>query len=161
MELNAMLRYDEGEKLTMYKDTEGYFTIGVGHLITKNPSRDYALKELDKAVGHPCYGYITAKESDQLLNTDVNSTLRQLSKTELHQVYIRIDTVRRSALINMCFQLGVSGVCQFKKFLGYMAVGDYQNAADEALDSRWARQTPNRAKRVTDVIRYGDFRSYN
>lgn len=35
MELNAMLRYDEGEKLTMYKDTEGYFTIGVGHLITK------------------------------------------------------------------------------------------------------------------------------
>lgn len=60
-----MLRYDEGEKLTMYKDTEGYFTIGVGHLITKNPSRDYALKELDKAVGHPCYGYITAKESDQ------------------------------------------------------------------------------------------------
>lgn len=42
-----------------------------------------------------------------------------------------------------------------------MAVGDYQNAADEALDSRWARQTPNRAKRVTDVIRYGDFRSYN
>lgn len=65
MELNAMLRYDEGEKLTMYKDTEGYFTIGVGHLITKNPSRDYALKELDKAVGHPCYGYITAKESDQ------------------------------------------------------------------------------------------------
>lgn len=97
----------------------------------------------------------------QLLNTDVNSTLRKLSKTELHPVYIRIDTVRRSALINMCFQLGVSGVCQFKKFLGYMAVGDYQNAADEALDSRWARQTPNRAKRVTDVIRYGDFRSYN
>ena len=44
MELNAMLRYDEGEKFTMYKDTEGYFTIGVGHLITKNTSRDYALK---------------------------------------------------------------------------------------------------------------------
>lgn len=160
MTLNEMLRYDEGEKLTVYKDTEGYFTVGVGHLLTKSPSKEQAIKELDLLVGHASYGYITKKESEQILTSDINNTLRMINRTDLHPVYIRIDTVRRSALVNMCFQLGTTGVLKFKKFLAYLSVGDYQKAADEALDSRWARQTPNRAKRVADVIRYGDFRGY-
>ena len=43
----------------------------------------------------------------------------------------------------------------------YLKVGNYEAAADEGLDSKWARQTPNRARRVTEVIRTGTFSSYS
>ena len=57
------------------------------------------------------------------------------------------------ALANMAFQMGISGLIKFEKMFAALDEGDYNTAADEALDSLWARQTPNRAERVTDVIR--------
>ena len=56
-------------------------------------------------------------------------------------------------IVEMCYQMGVSGVSKFKKALGALEWGNYQLAADELLDSKWARQTPNRAKRLSDIIR--------
>lgn len=161
MTLIEMIRYDEGQKLTVYKDTEGYWTIGVGHLLTKDPSKALAILELDKLVGNKTYGYINEKQSSEILKSDINNAVKQISRTELNTVYIQLDTVRRSALVNMVFQLGVSGVLKFRKMLKYLQAGEYEKAADESLGSLWGKQTPNRAKRVTDVIRYGDFRSYN
>ena len=49
MNIFEMLRIDEGCKLDLYKDTEGYWTIGIGQLITKNPSKDVARAELDSS----------------------------------------------------------------------------------------------------------------
>ncbi|HBA9627248.1 TPA: glycoside hydrolase family protein [Escherichia coli] len=158
--MTDMIRYDEGEKLTIYKDSEGYYTIGVGHLLTKSPSKEQALIELDKLVGHKAHGYINEQESDKILNDDINKATQQIGKTELFNTYTIVDSVRRAALINMVFQLGINGVLKFKKMIAYMNTRQFDKAADEALDSLWAKQTPNRAKRVTDVIRYGDFRSY-
>ncbi len=68
---------------------------------------------------------------------------------------------RRAALVNMVFQLGLTGVLKFRKMIQYLKVGNYEAAADEGLDSKWARQTPNRARRVTEVIRTGTFSSYS
>ena len=52
----------------------------------------------------------------------------------------------------MCYQLGVTGVSKFKKTLAYLENFEYRMASKEMLDSRWARQTPNRAKRLSDII---------
>lgn len=160
MQLIDMIRYDEGERLSVYKDTEGYWTVGVGHLLTKNPSKDVAIKELDKTVGHSSYGYINKQESASILQKDIDMAILGISKTSLSVTYTRIDGPRRAALVNMVFQLGLNGVLGFKNMIKLLTEGDYENAANEALNSKWARQTPNRARRVTDVIRYGDFRSY-
>lgn len=160
MNITDMVRYDEGEKLSVYKDTEGYWTVGVGHLLTKDLSKEKAIKALDRLVGHQSYGYINPEESRSLLEKDINSTVNGLSKSKLSLTYTTIDSPRRAALVNMCFQLGVNGVCQFNKMIQHLNNKRYEEAADEALNSRWAKQTPNRAKRVTDVIRYGDYRSY-
>lgn len=160
MNITDMIIYDEGEKLTIYKDTEGYWTIGVGHLLTKSPSKDEAIRQLDKLVGTGHYGYINKQESRQILEKDINQTIKQIGRTELIDVYTSLDIIRRTALVNMCFQLGVQGVLQFKKMIQHLNAREYEKAADEALNSKWARQTPNRAKRVTDVIRYGDYRGY-
>ncbi|MEG6298207.1 glycoside hydrolase family protein [Enterobacter hormaechei] len=160
MNITDMIIYDEGEKLTIYKDTEGYWTIGVGHLLTKSPSKDEAIRQLDKLVGTGHYGYINKQESRKILEIDINQTIKQIGRTELINVYTSLDIIRRTALVNMCFQLGVQGVLQFKKMIQHINAREYEKAADEALNSKWARQTPNRAKRVTDVIRYGDYRGY-
>jgi len=59
----------------------------------------------------------------------------------------------KSVLMEMCYQLGVTGVSKFKKALKAMDDGDWEKAADEMLDSKWAKQTPRRAKEMSDIIR--------
>jgi len=56
-------------------------------------------------------------------------------------------------LIEMVFQLGVGGVSKFKKFLANLSTKTYHLAADEMLDSRWAKQTPMRAEKLSYIIR--------
>ncbi|MDT4308411.1 hypothetical protein RPN21_07635 [Klebsiella aerogenes] len=63
MTLEEMIRFDEGSKNVVYKDSEGYWTVGVGHLLTKNQSKDVAIAELDELVGHKTYGYINDQRS--------------------------------------------------------------------------------------------------
>lgn len=56
-------------------------------------------------------------------------------------------------MANMAYQLGVSGVLRFRKMLEALRAGDREKAAEEALDSAWATQTPERAQRVARLIR--------
>ena len=59
----------------------------------------------------------------------------------------------QEVVINMCYQLGINGVSRFRKAISAMQEGDWEEAADEMLDSLWARQTPNRAKELSDIVR--------
>ena len=59
----------------------------------------------------------------------------------------------KDVLMEMCYQLGVTGVSKFKKALKAMEDGDWEKAADEMLDSKWAKQTPNRAKEMSNIVR--------
>jgi len=63
--------------------------------------------------------------------------------------------LRQRALINMAFQLGVNGLMKFKKMIRAMEIGHYDRAYTEALDSKWAKQTPNRALEVAKWLRDG------
>ena len=53
----------------------------------------------------------------------------------------------------MGFQLGIGGLLGFRKMWAALERSDYAQAAEEALDSRWAEQTPNRAQEVAEWIR--------
>ena len=67
-----------------------------------------------------------------------------------------LDTVPpavQGVIIEMSYQMGVSGVSKFKKALHAMQMLQWKEAAKELLDSRWAKQTPNRAKELSDIIR--------
>ena len=63
---------------------------------------------------------------------------------------------RQAIVLNMGYQLGVTGLFNFKRMWIAFDEGDYVKAAKEALDSRWAKQTPERAKRVAMVIETGN-----
>ncbi len=59
----------------------------------------------------------------------------------------------QEVVLNMCYQLGVTGVSKFRKAISALQDGEWQEAADEMLDSLWARQTPNRAEELSNIVR--------
>ena len=130
------LRQDEGEKLYAYQDSKGYWTIGIGVLI-------------DKRKG----GGITKEESTYLFQNRLNGRLAQLQKRL--PWFDSLDTARQGVLVNMSFQMGIDGLLGFKNTLAMIQRGDYNGAADGMLNSLWAKQTPERAKRLSNQMRTG------
>lgn len=128
------LKYHEGFRAKPYKCTMDYLTIGYGtNLETRG---------------------ITEAEAEMLLLNDLAEIEQRLDKLGLLSGH---NDARRAALINMGYQLGVAGLLNFKNMLGFMRDKNYRLAADEALDSRWSMQTPNRAKEIAEQIRSGEW----
>lgn len=128
---------DEGEVLHAYQDHLGYWTIGVGILI-------------DKRRG----GGITKEESLYLLRNRIRQRLAELETR--FDFWHSLDRVRQQVFVCMAFQLGTNGVANFKRMCSALRVRDYAKAADEMLDSNWAReQTPARAQRLAQIMRSG------
>ena len=135
-ELTKQLRADEGVVSHAYQDHLGYWTIGVGRLI-------------DKRKG----GGLRPFEIDYLLRNDIEDRINELNKRL--SWFQNLDDARRGVLLNMSFQMGVDGLMQFKNTLEMIKQGDFDKAADGMLNSLWARQTPERAKRLSIQMRTG------
>jgi lysozyme len=134
-----MLRVHEGVETHAYKCTADKTTIGVGRNI--DPSGGIGL---------------SSDEIDYLLSNDVKRVSAELIRA--FSWYSELDEVRKDAMIDMCFNMGLPRLKLFKKSLAAMANGDYDIAAIEFLDSNWANQVGGRSIIVTDMIRSGDYR---
>lgn len=86
-----------------------------------------------------------------MLDNDIERVKGQLAKA-LPWLETKPQGVQR-AIANMAFQMGLGGVLKFQKMLAALQARDYNAARREALDSAWAKQTPQRAKRVTDLFK--------
>ena len=128
------LEKQEGMVLSAYQDHLGYWTIGIGRLIDKRRR-----------------GRITVDEAYYLLTNDITRKEIELYD-KLPWLSKHPENVQR-ALMNMSFQMGVSGILKFKRTLSLVGEKRYNEAADNALKSKWAKQTPRRAKEVTDLMR--------
>nr|7RGR_A Chain A, Artificial protein L056 [synthetic construct]7RGR_B Chain B, Artificial protein L056 [synthetic construct] len=156
-----MLRVDEGLKLTVYQDHLGYWTVGIGHLLTKIKDKAKAIQILDNLLGRKTNGVITEKEARQIFEGDVKKAIQGiLSNATLSPIYDILDEVRRCALINMVFQMGVAGVAGFNNSLRMLQEKRWDEAAVNLAQSRWYRQTPNRAKRVISTFKTGTWKAY-
>ncbi len=133
-QIKDILRREEDKVATVYQDSLGYWTIGVGRLV-------------DKRKG----GGLRDKEIEYMLDNDVEEI-----ETELLARYhwmARLSPVRLDAMILMRFQLGALGMSQFTGTLAALEAGDYGKAASGMLDSKWARQTPARVARLAAQVR--------
>lgn len=158
----GMLQVDEGLKLSVYRDTEGYWTVGIGHLLSKKPSIAVAKSVLDSQIGRKTNGIITEAEARKLFQGDVDKAIQQIKlNSTLSPLYISYDATRRLALINMVFQLGVDGAAGFKNSLTLVQDGAYNQALINLRKSRWYKQTPNRAERISQVLATGTLKAYN
>ena len=119
---------DEGFRGEPYKDTLGHLTVGYGTLFP-----------------------LSREECRSLLSSRLKAKMSALSKESRRRYSVTISTLPKETqrgLFNMAYQLGIGGLMKFKKMWQALARRDLATAHDEALDSRWARQTPQRAQRV-------------
>ena len=129
-ELLAAVKLSEGFRDKVYKCTEGYDTIGYG----------FAIKDL--VMDEDIAEMILRRKLDSLIDT-----------ADKKFIFLKnLPVVVRDVIYEMCYQMGVTGVSKFKKTLAYLENNEFKMAAKEMLDSRWARQTPNRAKKLSDII---------
>jgi len=133
--LREAVQNDEGLRLLPYTDTVGKITIGYGRNLTD--------------VG------ITKGEALQLLENDLTNAIAEL--TRAHPVVATLSTVRQIVLFNMAFNMGVPRLNQFRKMWAAIERGDFQAAASEMLDSKWATQVGLRATRLAAELEDGDF----
>ena len=139
-QLTAQLRRDEGTKATVYKDTLGFDTIGVGRLIDSRK---------------PGAG-LRPNEIDYLLRNDINDRVQALTKAL--PWFAKLDKARRGVLVNMAFQMGTAGLLEFSHTLGLVRDGKYAEASVQMLKSRWAKQTPARAGRLSEQMKTGEWK---
>ena len=124
----------EGLRLKPYRCTAGKLTIGIG-------------RNLDDCG-------ITQSEAYVMLINDIMNCEKQL-QSKIPDIYNGLDEVRKSVLLNMCFNLGVSGLLGFKNTLEFIKAGDWERAANNMLVSKWAKQVGRRAIELSELMRKG------
>ena len=130
-DLLEKIKHHEGFVEHVYDDSLGIPTIGYGFAIKvlvldEDIAEDILMRKLEK------------------LKRNANSRFQWLED---------MPQEVQAVVLNMCYQLGVTGVSKFRKAISALQEGDWDEAADEMLDSLWARQTPNRAKELSDIVR--------
>lgn len=133
--LLEQLQRHEGLRLKPYHCTAGKLTIGYGRNLE------------DRGI--------TEEEAGFMLDNDIDEVVSELERMPL---YLSLNPVRRTVLANMCFNLGLTRLLGFRRMLGALADKDWDRAADEMLDSVWARQVGNRAVELSELMRAGEVR---
>ena len=145
MNLKQQLEFEEGRRLKAYTCSMGHKTIGIGHNLDVKPAFN----------GQRIPDIISDQVCDLIFDRDLNDTITQLNFVWLANT--KLDPARRDAVINMCFQLGINGVMKFKLMLNALERSDWVAAKAHALNSSWAKQTPERAERVAEQLLTGTY----
>lgn len=128
--LEEMIQRHEGHRDTPYQDSLGVWTVGYGHNLSKPLS----------------YAAIMQIFADDLADAKADC---------LHAFpwFSDLTEPRQWVLIDMCFNLGLSRLRKFVKFLAAVEFGDYETAANEMLNSLWAKQVKGRALELANLMR--------
>ena len=113
-------------------------------------SKPYQCSEDVWTIGHGLT-WITEEESLNILTGRISQLHLQL--LDDLDWYKDMPPEIQGILIEMVYQIGYSGVMKFKKMIANMIDKNWKSAADEMLDSKWAKQTSNRANRLADIVR--------
>lgn len=141
----------EGKRNTVYKDSRGIPTIGVGFNLNREDS-NALLTQVGANPGQIKRGQ--SKLSNKQINTLLNKDLKK-SKEDAKQLVKNFTSLPREVqgvLIEMVFNLGKFGLAKFKKFLDYINKNDWKKASIEMLDSDWSKQVGRRSKTLSNII---------
>ena len=129
-----IIKEEGGIILKPYKDHLGYWTIGYGKLV-------------DPEAG----GGLTEHEAQFLLKNTLSDMWDEL-ESSLPWITEKHEHVQE-ALLNMCYNLGITRLLKFKKMLAAIEADNPDEAYAQALDSKWARQVGQRAQRIADIFK--------
>ena len=131
MELLKELKRHEGFEPRVYKCTEGVDTIGYG----------FAIKDL----------YLDEDIAELILMRKIQKLLERI--IVVFPWFENSPEEIKFVVTNMCYQLGLSGFLKFKKTIYLLETEQYEDASLEMLNSLWAKQTPNRARELSEIVR--------
>jgi len=131
------IKADEGTRKkngrhVLYKCTANKWTIGFGRNL-----EDRGLSE---------------EEAEFLYQNDIKEVLTDCEKFPW---YKGLDPVRQGVIQNMVYNLGYTKLALFKETLKFIANKEYSKAATQMLTTKWARDVPNRARRLSEIMRTG------
>ncbi len=136
-ELKEQIKEHEGFVPRTYKDSLGKRTIGFGHLCVEPEQWDD-----DKEY--------TREELERVFDNDFEEALKNAESLIGER---SINFIAKQVIIEMVFQLGIGGVGKFKKMWSALDSEDYGEASFQMMDSLWAKQTPNRAEKLSQKMR--------
>lgn len=125
----------EGLSLMPYKCPVGEDTIGYGHLIKNG---------------------ITQAGAEVLLDEDLKAAEQSAKGLPW---FSKLNGPRQAVIIDMIFNIGIAGLYGFKKMRAAIEAGDFETAAKELLDSKYARQVAYRARLNAEMLRTGEWQN--
>ena len=131
MSLIDSIKQHEGYRSKVYKDSLGIDTIGYG----------FAIKDLE----------LDQDICDLILERKVKDLKDRIKKK--FSWYKYMPPTIKEIIIEMCYQLGLYGFSCFKKTISYLQNKEWEKASVEMLDSRWAVQTPRRARELSEIVK--------
>jgi lysozyme len=133
--LEKQLIRHEGVRARPYRCTAGCLTIGIGRNLDANG--------------------LNEDEIMLMLRNDIKDVEFSLEK---HLPWFsRLDPVRQDVLVNMGFNLGVSGLLGFKQTLEHVERGEYADAAKHMLSTKWAGQVGKRSRELAQQMQTGKY----
>ncbi len=152
--LIAMLKKHEGsvrDKRGLhapYRDTEGYLTIGYGCNIDGGCMSAAGFKWDGKPINE--------HEATRLLRYHAKLCQKQLKNSNLGG-YKQQNKARKDALADMCYNMGIKGLSQFKNTLGFIKKRQYSRAARGIKNSLYCKQTKTRCHTISRIIKTGKY----
>ncbi len=131
MSLIDSIKQHEGYRSKVYKDSLGIPTIGYG----------FAIKDLE----------LDQDICDLILERKVKDLKDRIKKK--FSWYKYMPPTIKDIVVEMCYQLGLYGFSCFKKTISYLQNKEWEKASVEMLDSRWAVQTPRRARELSEIVK--------
>ena len=124
------IKESEGFVEHVYSDSLGIPTIGYG----------FAIKDL----------ILDEDLAEEILIRKVRDLVARVDRK--FDWFVTADSHVKEVVVEMCYQLGLGGFSKFKKTIFYLEKENYIEASKEMLDSKWAKQTPNRAKKLSNIV---------
>ena len=147
----TILKVEEGFKEDVYLCSEGYPTVGYG---VKLGYHNQSLQE------YRDFPKIPESVASVWLSELLSELLSDLNKDPELSYISQLDDVRMAVVLSMCYQLGISGFKKFRRTNNLIKYKFYYEASVEMCDSLWFKQTPNRAKRHSNMMESGVLDGY-
>ena len=140
-QLSEEIAVDEGVKYEIYLDHLGLPTFGIGHLV----------RDDDPEFGQPVGTAVSEDRVNECFDKDVETVIN-----DCRQLYEDFDDLPGEAqliIANMMFNMGRPRLSKFKGMKAGVDARDWNEAADQMVDSRWYNQVTNRAERLVQRMR--------
>lgn len=134
-EMITLIKRDEGYRESVYIDSVGVPTLGWGHALHVN-------------------SFVPPEVCELFFEHDFKRIVYQAERF-FKKYELSLNSVRQFVIINMMFNMGYNGVTKFKNMIAALQERDYEEAAVQMLDSKWAGQVGNRSTYLACLMRVG------